>query len=653
MSIATRSTRRTALVRLWHTLQQHVSAYGVPLLVALLVAATLVAAQAALLTMRHAPLSLVAAAREAPFLVSGVYDLEADQRSDFRWLTGESTFALPQLGRGNATVLSLRFGPPPPALIATTARITVGQQIAAWPIDERPRTYYVLIPAHSTTGGDAPISVQSASVVIPPDVRPVGLRFEAIAVAAADAGVVWPVGAQVFAQTALLLVGALLFAQLGIPNRAVGGGTIVLGILLGCAFVLLPLLYAPYVARLALALGLLLAATYALLPVVLRVAAPFGSPQILRALWTIALLACAIRLVGALYPLFRAYDLPLNVERLRNVAGGSLVAIHRSFEFHGGKTVYPPGPYLVLLPGLLVGITPPLLVQVGIAIIDGFSVLGIAAFACALGLNARAVVVATLLAIAMPISLTSLYFGHTAQIFGQALMAPLALLVLRAFERGRRCYWVGAGVVLSVALLTHIGVSILAVSWLGIVWLITTARQALPGPNWWRFTAMLITSGVIATLCVYAPVIAQHIVQLQQIGAQAVEGSNQPAYNLIARAYWISYTPVALLLAIPGMMLLFRSMRPYPRLVVGGWLAAVALFAGVELITGLQVRFLVFMMPLAAISVAQLTEHIPGPPALRRTLTGALLAAVIVQGCRIWYIGAFQNIAPSMVPLLR
>lgn len=651
MSVAARSIWRTVLVRRWHMLQQHVSTYSVPLLVALFVATALASTQAALLTSRHAPLSLVAAAREARFLVSGVYDLEADQRGDFRWLTGESTFALSQLGRGSATVLSLRFGPPPPALIATTARITVGQQIAAWPIDERPRTYYLLVPA--STGRDAPISVQSASLVIPPDVRPVGLRFEAIAVAAVGAGVVWPVGAQVFAQTALLLVGALLFVQLGVPNRAVGGGTIVLGILLGCAFVLLPLLYAPYVARLTLALGLLLAATYALLPVVLQVAAPLGSPQTLRVLWGITLLACAIRLVGALYPLFRAYDLPLNVERLHNVAGGSLVALHRSFEFHGGETVYPPGPYLVLLPGLLVGIAPPLLVQVGIALIDGFSVLGIAALARALGLNARAMIVATLLAVAMPISLTSLYYGHTAQIFGQALMAPLALLVLRAFERGRGRYWVGAGVVLSVALLTHIGVSILAASWLGIVWLITTARRALPGPSWRRFTAMLITSGMIAMLCVYAPVIAQHIAQLQQIGAQAAEGSNQPAYNLIARAYWISYTPVALLLAIPGLVLLIRFLQPHPRLVVGGWLAAVALFAGVELITGLQVRFLVFMMPLVAISVAQLTEHIPGPPVLRPALTGALLAAVIVQGCQIWYTGAFQNIAPSMVPLLR
>ena len=38
---------------------------------------------------------------------------------------------------------------------------------------------------------------------------------------------------------------------------------------------------------------------------------------------------------------------------------------HRSIEFHNGITVYPPGPYLALMPGLLVGLTPQLLLQAG------------------------------------------------------------------------------------------------------------------------------------------------------------------------------------------------------------------------------------------------------------------------------------------------
>ena len=446
---------------------------------------------------------------------------------------------------------------------------------------------------------------------------------------------------------------ALLFSQLRLPGWGAIVGLAIVGVLLLIASHNLPLVYLSYLKRLALALAGLLVLTWAVLPVLLRVAAPFGSAALLRSLWALALLACALRLVGALYPLFRAYDLPLNVERLLNVVNGILVATNRSFEFRGGETIYPPGPYLVLLPWLLLGFTPSMLVQASMAMIDGLSVLGIAALALVLGLRERAVIVVALLSLALPISLTSLYYGHSAQIFGQALLAPLAALLVIAFEQRRIWPWVAAGTVLSIALLSHIGVSVLAVSWLAIVWLLLSVRRDSLRQVWWRLTIMLLVCGGLAALLVYGAVIPEHLEQLQQIGAASAAGGNRPAYNLIARAYWISYTPAVLVLAVPGLLLLLLNARTSARLLIGGWLAAAALFSLIELATGLQVRYLLFLVPLVTIGVGYLTEYLSAKPTLRSTLTYALVVVVLTQGCVLWYTGTFQNVAPSMVPLLR
>ena len=86
---------------------------------------------------------------------------------------------------------------------------------------------------------------------------------------------------------------------------------------------------------------------------------------------------------------------------------------------------------------------------------------------------------------------------------------------------------------------------------------------------------------------------------------------------------------------------------------LGAWLGAVVLFWGVEMLTGLQVRYLVFLAPLACLlaglSLAWLAERRTVGPWLAWGLTVVLLA----QGLWVWLPGAFERVAPSMVPLLR
>jgi hypothetical protein len=269
-----------------------------------------------------------------------------------------------------------------------------------------------------------------------------------------------------------------------------------------------------------------------------------------------------------------------------------------------------------------------------------------------LGASPRAALIATLVAAVAPIGFTSLYYGHTAQIFGQALMAPLALALLMAFERPRPLIWIVAGALLSIALLTHIGVSILAVAWLGLLWLALGLRRAVSPAAWRGLTLTLALSCAIGSLFAYAPVAAMKIAELRSAGAQVLQDDTLPAYSLIARAFWISYHPLGITLALPGLLLLRRLPRGGGAL-VGCWAAAVALFWAVEIWTGLQVRYLVFLTPLVAIGAGLLLDRLAALHTAGRAAAWAVLGLALAQTCAIWYAGAFANVAPSMVPLLR
>jgi hypothetical protein len=622
-------------------------------LAALCAACLLVAAQAYLLTAQRIAPDLGVGSREADQVFDGVYNLETDTRGMFRWSNGHSQFHFEQVAHGDALVLVMGLGPPPQALIGASVELAFSDRaFATISADARPRRYQVLVPQDALRGGNLTVDLRSPTVAVAPDVRQVSMRIERADIHALGKHLIWPGAGRVFLQTGLLALAALLLARLHVgPDWVIALlALIALGLL--AAFQTQYLLFATYVGRLAAALALLLALTLWVLPLLERTAAWAGPPRVLRALWGVALMACVLRLIGSLYPLFSAYDLKLNVDRLLSTLAGTLVMTNQSFEFRGGVTVYPPGPYLVLLPGLLLGLAPGVLVQGGIALLDGLSVLATGLLASRLGLSARAALIAALVAAVAPIGLTSLYYGHTAQIFGQALMAPLALTLLIAFERPRPRYWYVAGTLLSIALLTHIGVTILAIAWLAMLWLALGLRRALAPAAWRSLSLMLILAGVIGAVFAYAPVAAMKIAELRTVGTMVFYDDTRPAYTLIARAFWISFHPLGIILTLPGLLLLRRLPRGGAAL-VGCWIVAVALFWAVEMLSGLQVRYLVFLAPMVAIAVGLLLDRLAKQSGAGRLAVCAVLGLLLVQSCALWYAGAFANVAPSMVPLLR
>lgn len=593
-------------------------------------------------------------APEAGLVARGFHAPEQDGARSFRWSAGRSEVQILNTGLGGARVLDLRLGAgpadrPPPDLALSLD----GQPLATLAVDGRPRRYLLLAPSTAAASGRVTVGLASETFTAPPDTRPLGLRVEAVALDALGEGAVLPAPWLVLAQGLLLSCVAYALARSGWRSPAVLAALALAAAGLALAQRLPPAMIAPmYTARLAGAAAALAGLTALLLPALERQPEWIGSARAARALWAAALLACALRLVGTLYPPFDAYDLSLNLGRFVRTAGGALVDANRSFEFRSGVTVYPAGPYLALMPGVLAGLTPKLAVQGGIALVDGMGALATGALAVRLRLGARTALYAALLYAALPVMLTSLWFGHTAQVFGQALVAPLALALLAALASHRRRAWLTAGALLSMALLSHIGVTILALAWLGLAWL-ALARRA-PGRAWRSFGVMLAGSTLVGLALVYGPAAQLKLAELGKVGERVAEGGGGPAYNLILSAFRISFYEPGWALALLGVGLL--SWRRMPRggpALLGAWLAAAGLFLAVELVTALQVRYLVMLAPLACIGVGAVLAGIAGRGGAGRAVAWAATAGLLALGAATWYVGVYQNVQMSMVPLLR
>ena len=609
--------------------------------------------ETALLTRAHPPIILPLDVRSGDLLASGLHAPE-DDGGQFRWTTGDTRIALPRPAGDGALVLRIDLGAP--AIAPTSLTIAIGERapLALLP-GTAPRRYLLLVPDAAARRGALAIRLSGPVVTIPPDTRQVHVRLRALTLDRVGATLRWPEPWLLAFQSVLLLAATWLAWRVGLRGRWLALPPLGMALLGGAAALAEPALAPLYLERL-LAVGVapLIAITAIGLPQLERRAPLWmADAPTIRCLWGIALLGCALRLVGTLYPPFSAYDLSLNLGRLIAVIEGTLVATNRSFEFRGGVTVYPPGPYLTFLPALLLpGATPKLVVQGGIALVDGWGCLAIGALALRLGVARGGALLAALLYAALPIALTSLWWGHTAQVFGQALMAPLLLALLAGCERGGRWPWVLAAVMLCIALLTHIGVAIIAVAWLGLAWL--PLRGTVRGDVWRSATVMGLVALLVGGLLVYGPAAALKFQEIGKVTGTIAARGSAPAYNLIWRAVQISYAEIGWALALPGALVFARRLPSRPgALLIAAWGATAAVFWLVEMLTALQVRYLVFLGPLVCLVVGALLAQLMRRGRLGMVLGAAMLGLMLWYGSWAWLMGIHQNVQMSMIPLLR
>jgi hypothetical protein len=612
--------------------------------------------EARLLAGERATVRLPLDSREAALLTEGFHAPEADARGGYRWTAGDSRIVLPHGAQGQLGILALHMGPTFAGHDVRSFGLRLnGQQVAEIALDDRPRQYRILVPPRRLAAGALSVGLNSETLMVPPDPRQVGLRIEQVTLAVIG-GPLGPMVAPGYAllQVVILAACAVLLRRIALPLLPTVGVLLLVAALLALLTSSHPLISVPYVTRWAWALLLLALLTLTLLPVAERHLAWIAPPPLMRALWGVTLLACAIRLAGSLHPLFEAFDLGLNVGRFYKTLHGELVVTSRSLEFRNNITVYPPGGYIALLPGALLGIAPPLLIQGSLALIDGLGALTTAALARALGASSRTALYSALLYAAIPIHLTALWFGLTAQIMGQALMAPLALALLLALQTDSWRAWLAAGWLLSVALLTHIGVAVVAVAWLGLMWLLLRWPEKLALPVWWHFTWMALGSGIISIIGIYGAVLLLKIEQMALTVERIQTSGYVPAYALILRAFQISFHEIGLWLLLPGLLLLWQCRLPRGAVaLVGGWLGVVVVFVIIEVLTALQVRYIYFLTPLACLAIALVLDGLARRGRAGAGVAWALVVLLLLQGGVLWYMAAAEDIMPSMIPMLR
>jgi hypothetical protein len=595
------------------------------------------------------------------FAATGLHAPEEDERGSYRWTTGDSSIHLPAIGQGQRQLFRLHLGPTLPDHPVSALRIGFDDQPAATvALDVRPRQYQFLVPPRTPHDTGLTVHLQSNTGTVPPDTRPLGVRVEQASLAVPGAPLVLVSPVQAAVQALVLVFCAMLLGRLAVPLPSATLVLAAVAVALALFWMMQPLLLYPYVARWMVALAVLAGLTYLLLPLAEHHLAWLAPPHVMRALWGIALLACGIRLMGSLYPLFAAFDLDLNVGRFVRTAAGDLVVTSRSIEFRNGITVYPPGGYIVLLPAVLAGLAPPVLIQGSLALLDGFGALTTGLLARSFGSSNRTAIFSALLYTAIPIHLTALWFGLTAQIFGQALMAPLAIAMLVALQpdqqAGRWHAWGIAALLFTMSLLAHIGVAVIAVAWLGLFWLLLGWRRTLSTRVWWRLFWVLAGCFLISIIGIYGYVIELKIAEMQYVADKVQTSGYVPAYSLIVRAFLISFHEAGIVLLLPGVLLLVLRRHSLPHgagEMIAAWLGVVVLFLGIEVFSALQVRYLYFLTPLACVLVGQVLAALACRGRVGQGTAWVLVVALLLIGSFAWHTGAIEGVMMSMSPLLR
>jgi toxin CptA len=211
-----------------------------------------------------------------------------------------------------------------------------------------------------------------------------------------------------------------------------------------------------------------------------------------------------------------------------------------------------------------------------------------------------------------------------------------------------------AGVLLTAAALSHIGVTIVAFAWLGLAWLALARRGAAPLGAWPRLTLALAISGVVGVALLYVDVAALKVQQFDTIGREILSEGYEPIYALIWRGFLIAFHPLVLLLMPAGLLLLLRRRLPAGGLeLVLAWVGTALLFLLVEITTGLQVRYIYFLTPLACILAGLLLDRLAAHGATARRVAWVVAVLLLAQGSAAWLTSAFNDLRMSMVSLLR
>lgn len=441
---------------------------------------------------------------DAPYL-EGVHapepaTLDVTTTETYRWSYPQATIHVPGLG-GGSWATALRIAPPADTQPALT--LSLNQQPLHVALPSAARTLHLLTPPDRT--GAVTLDLQAPAYLPPGDQRELGVRLEHLAIAPLTTRLYlpWTLLGALGGTLILLGAGALLS---GLRPRVTAA--IVLAV--GAAMALTLSLERTTLTIFA---GTLLAVSAAAL-LVLLVGRSIGwelarnRPLDRREVALVAgltALAFGIRLAGLRHPQANFSDLQLHVNNLEEVTAGRVIFTEGlPCRAGGGRSPYPPGTYLVLLPFQL--LTPSsaahrLVVQAGNTLLDALTIpLLWAALRQVAGPGSRIPLLAAALYLLPLPMLRAMNIGEFANVGGQALALPAVLGLALWLGTGTSGRWRAPLLVaLLVAALSHSGVLISVALWGACCWLLLLAqrRWQVAWQLSWLGGAALLTAAVL------------------------------------------------------------------------------------------------------------------------------------------------------------
>jgi hypothetical protein len=392
-----------------------------------------------------------------------------------------------------------------------------------------------------------------------------------------------------------------------------------------------------------LVLSLIMERVLASLAAALRLAPSTGE---VRALTGLVMLAWIIRLGGLLHPQAYTSDLGLNMNNLDGVIRGEVIFTEDlPSEAGGGPAPYPPAQYVMLAPWRLLG-ESRLVTRAGNTLADSLVIGALWLLLRSAGAPAAgALFTGGLYLFATPL-LASLSIGEMANVWGQALVVPLALLLV---------YWrqgcsdrrpdLALSVGMTVGLLGHFGVFLSLVIFLAVY---TAVLLLLRGP-WLRFAMIVAVALMSAVLLYYSAFMAS---VMERSGASVPFGWGRLRRELAgATGMYGQIGPLLGSLGLAGLVMLLRDMRARVSTgvllgpLLAAWYLSTSVSLGSLLWTQQALRWEAFVFPALALCGGMALAGLHRRGRLGRRAAYALLAVSCLRGAALWYsqIATYQH----------
>lgn len=538
---------------------------------------------------------------DLPFL-QGFNTAETGEHGTYRWTTDGARITIPALGARPLIVTFYQLPISAEVQAAGPQTYTVWadtRRLAELPVRRDGGPAAFVVPADALRDGGLDLRIATATFSAPGDPRLLGTPLGMIRVTAAPAA-----GFAAPAMQALLTwLGAVIFAALAVGHATgVQGRTaqhwlvLIVGGLVAVAAVLDPPRWAfgaaAALTAAALSYPLAIGLRAALPGLLRRLNLPLQEP-IFGGLAVMAVISFALRYGGRLYPNSMHGDIGFHVNRFNEAVGGLIFILSKN---RGVDFPYPPGPYLLIAPFTLLGLSQETVLELGAALVDVFSAIAIYVIAVRIMRPATALLAAGIYVFTAATFMTT-WWSFDTHIYTQFLhLLLIATLVLaaEAWQQGdgavrRRWTW-AAGVLASMVFLGHFGflinTALLLGLLVGVAWIAAWRGNAWAQRVRMPLTIATIGAGAFAALffyTAYIPLFLEQLATAREGGLTAVAGRAPVSRAVLWNTLWqaglvthFGFFPIPL--AVLGIVVLSRR-NPEPRTTESGTDATWAVLA--------------------------------------------------------------------------